>query len=636
MNVRPQQNSYTLGTRAGNANTSTIEDKFNLDSTTLPSWHISQSSDLSPIAIAQQSRGRSPYRGWNLLFLVVVTLIAAKLAGSYFPPPGGDQANAIGQDELGAESADPNASAVASGLPAEHPSGRTLDASGSTGLRPSSNNGLAAGIAALSAGTPAGSVPSVGNTPSRIVVRGERVADGVGLPQIPVFDKLSGLDKVEDGAFVVDTELGLKAKLSLKPDLQWKAEQLLQNYRVPYGALVALEPKTGRVLALASYSAANPGIGNLALRATFPAASLFKVVTTAALVEERGFRGTETIAYRGGLYTLGQGNYDINPKLDRRTMTVGDALARSVNPVFARIALGHLSPSILARYAESFGFNRRIPFELPLQQSTYTHPVGDYELARTAAGFGDVRISPLHAAMIAAMVGNQGRMMKPLLVDQVTARNGAMRLVTPEVIGASLLSGSAQRVLELMKSTVVSGTARRHFARFRRFAPAGLDVAGKTGTLSGKSPEGVYHWFAGVGPTSNPEIAVAALVIDPGNARLNGAALAGKFFEHYFAERLRMSPSDLRDPQPIVRPIRRAQISRTKDSKSGRRIVQLRTLRSKPLKHEVKIISSKPLRGATGLKAVSGLPAAKKPLVEKPAAASRSTSKAKPRSRKQR
>lgn len=334
-------------------------------------------------------------------------------------------------------------------------------------------------------------------------------------------------------SYFIQDPRGSRVELSVDPDLQLKAESLLQKFRVPYGALVAIEPKTGRVLAFSDYSAADPHGKNVATRATFPAASLFKIITAAAALEESDLQPHSLIRFSGSNHSMLKTNYAPSRR-DRRSITFADALGKSCNPVFSRVALANLNRSALARYAQSFGFNSQLPFDIPVDRSRFSVENSDIEFARTAAGFGDAYLSPLHAAMIAAAVANQGKMMRPFIVDSVLDPNAQKTYhVVPSMLTRAVLPTTADNLVEMMKSTMTSGTGRRQFGRLNRTLFRDVTLAGKSGTLRGENPKGVYHWFVAFGPSEDAEIAVAALVIDPGTARIGGSALARYFLEYW-------------------------------------------------------------------------------------------------------
>ena len=323
--------------------------------------------------------------------------------------------------------------------------------------------------------------------------------------------------------------------LTLDPELQQAAEHLLRLHAVPWGALVAIEPKTGKVLALAGHSTVEPDGENVATRATFPAASLFKLITASAAIEQAGLGADDSISFRGGNYTLSRSNYQPSARSDRRSMTLAAALGKSINPVFGRIALVELEKGTLETYANNYGFNVPVPFELPAEMSRFEVADDDFERARTGAGFGNVTISPLHAATITATIANRGQMMRPYLIDKVRdAQGNTEYTVTRRVFKHAVLPPTAAELLEAMKSTVTDGTAKRQFLALRNTKWGDVDIAAKTGTLSGQNPKGLYLWFVATAPVNDPKIAIAALVIDPGTARIKGSALGRKFLEQYF------------------------------------------------------------------------------------------------------
>lgn len=324
---------------------------------------------------------------------------------------------------------------------------------------------------------------------------------------------------------------GEKIDLSWDTELQNLTQNLLDKMNISWGAIVALEPSTGRILAIASRQ--QDSKGPLALRSSFPAASIFKVITASAAIEGKGLNEYSVIGYRGGNYTLNKFNYSLNGASDSRRMLLGEAFGKSCNPVFGRLALGYIGAKNLNNYAESFLFNRSIPFDLKINKSKFVAPKNDLGLARTGAGFESSFISPIHAAMLAATFGNKGSTMKPYLVSKKYNIEGEFYATEPRVIGKPILESTAREVLEMMEHTTTSGTARKYFSNFRTASQDG--AVGKTGTLSGKHPEGRYHWFVGLAPRKNPEIAVAALVIDRGAARVNGSGLARAFLDNYFS-----------------------------------------------------------------------------------------------------
>ena len=341
---------------------------------------------------------------------------------------------------------------------------------------------------------------------------------------------------IESGRFVQDLGAGYKAIYTLDPEVQDRLEKVFAGNRVPYGMAVAVEVKTGRVLALAEYSKTEPHAKGLALRATYPAASIFKLVTAAAAIEEKKITPRTTIRFHGGLYALGPRNWVDNPRRDRKSITVADAFAKSCNVAFAKIALRHLSAQELLTYSSLLGFNREIAFELPVQPSRAEISDDPRSLALSAAGMGRIGLSPLHAAVMTAAIANDGMMMAPYFVDRIVGPDGSVVYAADEhPLGRSLFQETAATLRGMMAATILRGTSRHAFLS-RRGAPylRGVPIGGKTGSLTGLDPPGKYTWFVGIAPLDNPEIAVSTLVINQGRWRIKGSAVGREAFNAYF------------------------------------------------------------------------------------------------------
>jgi penicillin-binding protein A len=309
------------------------------------------------------------------------------------------------------------------------------------------------------------------------------------------------------GRYVAPLGAG-EATLTLDPRLQDRLERFLAGYAVPWGAVVVMEPATGRILALAEHANAEPDARDLSLRALAPAASIFKIVTAAALLGQ-GVPADEEVCYHGGKHRLQPRLLADDPRRDHRCLTLASAMAKSANVVFAKLASRGLTAGALRAEAGRFLFDAAIPFARPVEVSKTNIPEDDFGLANTAAGFGDVRLSPLHGALIASIVANGGLYVPPVLVDDahgvtLPAAAGSRRVVEEDV---------AQALAEMMETTVTEGTARR---AFRRPGPSvgQVAIAGKTGSLADKDPYRDYSWFVGFAPVDKPRIAVAAVVVN--------------------------------------------------------------------------------------------------------------------------
>jgi cell division protein FtsI/penicillin-binding protein 2 len=300
---------------------------------------------------------------------------------------------------------------------------------------------------------------------------------------------------------------------TLDDKLQAAAEKIVRDNHAAHVALIAMDPRTGKILALAEKSST---INDLILHAGFPAASLFKVVTTAAAIDSGKMSGLEKVSFRGGTYELSERNYLPNAKTDKRSMTIGEALGKSCNPVFGRVALNSLNAKMLEKYGRSFGFMSKMPFELDLPQSNMDIPSAGYALSRTAAGFGDVNISPLHAVTLMSGLVNGGLANRPILIDKIISPSGEIKYRSEKESWLRLVPpATASQLVNLMINTTTIGTSRKEFFLKKKSVLGKVRVAGKTGTLKGDNPVGLNNWFIGA-PVDNPTIAVAAIVVDPG------------------------------------------------------------------------------------------------------------------------
>jgi peptidoglycan glycosyltransferase len=353
---------------------------------------------------------------------------------------------------------------------------------------------------------------------------------------------LSGFDPLDlervNGHFVQEMEPHGTAVLSLVPGLQEHVAKILKRYKVPFGAVVALEPSTGRVLAYVSHSSADPQAGDLARDPTPPSASVFKVITAAALLDA-GVGPDRRVCYGGGMRKLVEADLVDDPARDRHCLTLRDALGYSANAVFAKLADRHLEPRTLERYASAFGFGHSLPFDARTRPSPMEVPSDRVEFARTAAGFWHMYMSPLHGALIAATIANRGVMPRAYMIDKVVDASGRDLRVRQPTAFRSVIPSSTARVLgRMMTRTVTHGTARRAFfdPQGRAFLP-GLQVAGKTGSLTREQPFRAYSWWVGFAPVDRPCIALAALVVNSPRWRIKASYLARETLRYYLIEK---------------------------------------------------------------------------------------------------
>lgn len=341
----------------------------------------------------------------------------------------------------------------------------------------------------------------------------------------PLLDDLGDIESVaaharwdaRRAAYVAPLTGGRIAELTLDRDLQEAMTALLANFDVPASALVVLEPSTGRILAWAE-GGREARAGGLAARAHYPAASVFKLVTGTALLEA-GIAPDDETCFHGGQHRVDPRLLRDDPRRDNRCETLADAMGKSLNVVFAKLGSRKLAPETLREAATRFLFNVPMSVVPPLASvapgdiSRAVVPDDELGLGRTAAGFGEVYLSPLHGAVLAAAVGTGGIAREPRLVDAVVRGPETSRLPrAPE--RRMMAEPTAQVLAAMMERTVSEGTARRFFLERRRPVLGSVRAAGKTGSLADRNPFRDYSWFVGFAPVERPVVAVAAVVVN--------------------------------------------------------------------------------------------------------------------------
>ncbi|MGZ3774950.1 MAG: penicillin-binding transpeptidase domain-containing protein [Pseudobdellovibrionaceae bacterium] len=330
---------------------------------------------------------------------------------------------------------------------------------------------------------------------------------------------------------------------TIDENLQHEATHLLSAYKPDYGAIVMLDATTGEVLAMSSFQRDNPQASNLTLQATFPAASVFKVITATAAVDKVGILPEHKIHYNGGAYTLYKKNV-LSDRVTRytNTITLKDAFARSINTAFGRLSLENLLPQDLHEYANRYMFNQEIPADFPVEMGVaYVPPEKGFEMAAVASGYNKTNcMSPVQGAMIAASVANDGKLVIPYLVSSIRDEKG-QTLYEGSTLdkGLTMSKESAAKVRELMEQTVIAGTSRRSFRpimRDRKFKE--IEMGGKTGHLTGDNPRGRVDWFVGYALTDERKIAVAAITVNKKFWTVKSSHLGQSMFKKYFSSNI--------------------------------------------------------------------------------------------------
>ena len=331
---------------------------------------------------------------------------------------------------------------------------------------------------------------------------------------------------------------GKVAELTLNSAVQRAAVSQMKRYSVPEAGVVVTNVRTGEIIAYASYVHDGKPF-DVNVRAEPPAASVFKMVTGAALVEKAGLSHATEQCYHGGKSSLLASELIEDPSRDKWCATLGIAMGRSLNVVFGRLAQKHLTPEDITAMGGAFGFGASVPFAVRNEATAIEIPEDPLEFARSAAGFWHTSLSPLAASVLAQTVANGGVALKPRIVARVLDGD---KLEwederTPVVLRRAIQSETAAEVTKMMLETVANGSAYKSFhdPRGRPFLP-GIDVAGKTGTLTRHKENRHYTWFVGFAPAQEPVVAIAALVVNTPIWRIKAPILARNVLRAYFAQ----------------------------------------------------------------------------------------------------
>jgi peptidoglycan glycosyltransferase len=307
-----------------------------------------------------------------------------------------------------------------------------------------------------------------------------------------------------------------------------------------YVAIVAMDPETGRILSMVGFDKTSGG-GNLCTDRPFPAASIFKIVTATAAVEKCGLGETSKLAFNGRKHTLYRSQLKNRTNRYTNRISLKRSFAESVNPVFGKLGQHVVGKAVLETYSTAFGFNRRIELEIPVIKSTVTITDDPYHLAEIASGFNrKTTISPLHGALMAAAVVNDGQLSVPTVVSRIIDASGRpVYRPSPAPRKSVMTAKTSQVVAQLMRETVRSGTGRKAFrGRRRDKILSKLDIGGKTGSIDNRAHDARIDWFVGFAKENSGRraIAVSAVVAHEEYIGIRAGQYARKAMRKYFQQ----------------------------------------------------------------------------------------------------
>lgn len=338
---------------------------------------------------------------------------------------------------------------------------------------------------------------------------------------------------------------GASVTTTLNADVQRAATEALGGQR---GAAVALNPKTGEILAMVSLPSYNPNplashdvraaqaarrqllnnanqplVNRAIAGALYPPGSTFKVITSAAALESGQFTASSQLPGPATLdlpeTSVNLPNHNPRPCGANNRVSMTDALRTSCNTAYGWLGM-QLGGEALRSQAEAFGFGSSLRVPLRVTPSTMGENLNRPQTAQSAIGQFEDRVTPLQMAMVAAGVANDGAVMQPYLVKQVQADNlSVISTGRPQKFSQAVSSDTANALKDMMVGVVENGTGRA--AQI-----SGVQVAGKTGTAQTGNDRAAHAWFISFAPADDPQVAVAVIVENGGNSGGDGGSVA--------------------------------------------------------------------------------------------------------------
>lgn len=326
---------------------------------------------------------------------------------------------------------------------------------------------------------------------------------------------------------MVKPKNGNNVVLTLDENVQLFVEQALDEvvgeYNPKRAIAIAVNPKTGEVLAMGNRPSFNPNERNVenymnyAVSSRFEPGSTMKIFTLAAAVEEGVYNGQET--YQSGRYHVKGGVIpDHNGGVGWGEITFNEGLERSSNVAFSILAKEKIGLNRFYQYLAKFGFHEKTGIDLPNEvgSAILTNNI-EIEMVSTSFGQGSA-VTPIQQVQAVTAIANDGVMMKPYVVKQIVDSEGENVLEEnePTVAGKPISPQTAETVRKLLTNVITDGTGQS-------FAIEGYELAGKTGTAQIPSPDGGYldgwgnniYSFIGMAPADDPKLVLYVAVDRP-------------------------------------------------------------------------------------------------------------------------
>lgn len=314
------------------------------------------------------------------------------------------------------------------------------------------------------------------------------------------------------------------------------------------GAVIAMEPDTGKVLAMVSKPSFNPNtlatdwdslisgdntqaqLLNRASQGVYPPGSTFKIITVLAYIREHPDTWRDFTFDCDGQFEYEDYKISCYHGNAHGHQTLEQAFANSCNGAFAKLGL-ELADNSLKSVTDQLLFNQDLPLSIAYSKSSFAmgSPADAWEILQTSIGQGSTQMTPMHNAMITAAIANGGVLMRPYLIDRVESAAGEEeKKFLPSSYGSLMTAQEASELSGLMRQVVTEGTG----SAVRTDA---YTAAGKTGSAEFEIGRETHAWFTGFAPAEDPRIVVTVIVEEGGSGGQVAGSIARAMFDRYFS-----------------------------------------------------------------------------------------------------
>lgn len=380
-----------------------------------------------------------------------------------------------------------------------------------------------------------------GNAFSHVVGRMQKGRTGVELSDNfnLLTSSINGITKLTN-EIAGEKNPGDNVVTTLNAKLQKVAYDALGNNQ---GAVVVLEPSTGKILAMVSKPDFNPNtvvndwaglnsdstspLLNRATRGLYAPGSTFKILTTLEYMRENP--DYESYEYE----CKGEGRFNdvtLHCVGNHGHVNLLSSFAHSCNTSFGNLGTT-LNMDSFQALSREFLFNQTLPTSLTTSQSSFvlTGASDPHDYPQTVIGLGKTQMTPIHNAMIVSAIANGGVLMKPYLIDHIESANGdEVTRYSPSSYGSLLSAKEADILTTYMQEVVENGTGTK-------LKNMSVTVAGKTGTAKYDIDKPAHAWFVGFAPVDNPDIAISVIVESVGSGSSYAVPIAKKLIEAYYS-----------------------------------------------------------------------------------------------------